>query len=68
MRRRDPVWTYGIPFLLFMAGGSFALSHFTQVRIDRQDRKSKMLTTREVLDLEGDERLHELKQEYEVGI
>ena len=40
---RNPLFLYGAPFLLFMVGGTSALSYFTQMRYDRADRKNRMV-------------------------
>jgi cytochrome c oxidase assembly protein subunit 16 len=64
--RTHPAITFGLPFLVFMVGGTYALSYFTQLRYDQYDKKTKMLTTREVRDLDSEDRLRDLKQEYEV--
>ncbi|KAI3656816.1 hypothetical protein MP638_006606 [Amoeboaphelidium occidentale] len=62
--KNHPAVQFGLPFLVFMVGGSFMLSYFTQVRYDKYDRRRRMLDKQEVLNLEADERLQDMRREF----
>ena len=46
---RSKFFRFGIPMLTFIVLGSFGLSEFTSINVDRRDKKSRMLTAEEKL-------------------
>lgn len=63
--QKQPLVAYGLPFFAFMLGGTYALTFFTEIRYTRNDRRVKRLTAQQVRELEADERLVDLRAEYQ---
>jgi hypothetical protein len=41
--RRHPAIMYGLPFMVFMVGGTYALASFTQIRYQNANRRNKLV-------------------------
>ena len=63
--RENPILVYGVPFLTFMVLGTHALTYFTRIRYENHDRRVRTLTKREERQLESEDKMRELKQEFE---
>ena len=64
--RRSPFLFFGLPFLVTMVIGSYALSSFTTIRYERHDQKVKIATEEELLKLDKDRRRPDIREEYYV--
>ena len=62
--KKYPFVFYGVPFMVFMVGGSFMLTSWTQIRYDRHDSRQKMLSRKEEKVIEKEEVVEKIKSEY----
>ena len=65
--KRQPLLFFGLPLMIPIVGGSFALSYLTQTRYDLYDSKNKKVDKEEKLLLSKDRRQVNLQKEYEVS-
>ncbi|KAF9112332.1 Cytochrome oxidase assembly [Mortierella sp. AM989] len=62
--RKRPVLFFGLPFLLTIVAGSFALSELTATKYNVHDNRTKALTKEEGLKLSKGKRRLDLQEEY----
>jgi cytochrome c oxidase assembly protein subunit 16 len=62
-----PFFTFGLPFILVIVGGSFVLTPATAVRYERQDRKVRQMTKEEELGVRRSARKVDMREEYNVS-
>ncbi|CAE6529497.1 unnamed protein product [Rhizoctonia solani] len=55
---------FGLPFILLMVGGSFALSTFTQTRYDLHEKKVSQVSKEEELHMSKNRRHVDIREEY----
>jgi cytochrome c oxidase assembly protein subunit 16 len=65
--KRQPFLYFGLPLIIPIVVGSFALSYLTQTRYDLHDNKNKKVVEEEKLQLSKDRRRVNLREEYEVS-
>jgi cytochrome c oxidase assembly protein subunit 16 len=65
--KRNPFLYIGLPLIIPIVGGSFALSYLTQTRYELHDNKSKKVDKEEKLRINNDRRRVNLQEEYEVN-
>ncbi|RGB33138.1 cytochrome c oxidase assembly protein COX16-domain-containing protein [Rhizophagus diaphanus] len=63
--KRHPFIYFGLPLIVPIVCGSFALSYLTQTRYDLYENKNKRVDKEEKLQMNKDRRLINLKNEYE---
>ena len=56
---------FGLPLILFVVLGSFGLSEFTSLRVEKRDEKNRMLTAEETLKFQKKVQKVEIEQEFE---
>ncbi|GAB1521730.1 cytochrome C oxidase assembly protein COX16, mitochondrial [Rhizoctonia solani] len=61
--KRHPSY-FGLPFVLVMVGGSFALSTFTQTRYDLHEKKVTQMSKEEELHMSKNRRHVDIREEY----
>ncbi|KAJ1307322.1 hypothetical protein OPQ81_001428 [Rhizoctonia solani] len=54
---------FGVPFVLLMVGGSFALSTFTQTRYDLHEKKVSQMSKEEELHMSKNRRHVDIREE-----
>ncbi|GAA95575.1 uncharacterized protein L969DRAFT_92707 [Mixia osmundae IAM 14324] len=64
LTRRYPFLLFGLPFVLTIVGGSFALSSFTQTRYDLKDSKVRQVSQEEELNMSKSRKKVDLREEY----
>ena len=64
--QRHPFALFGLPFIVTMVAGSFFLTPATAIRYERHDRKVRRMTREEELNLGGNRRQVDMKEEYYV--
>lgn len=62
--QRQPFLYFGLPFMLTIVAGSFALSNITQAKFDYQDSKVATVTQEDTLKMSKQRRKVDLRQEY----
>lgn len=65
--QKHPFLLFGLPFILTIVGGSFALTPATALRYERYDRKNQQMTQEERMGLGQDRRKVDMKDEYYVS-
>ncbi|CAE6442459.1 unnamed protein product [Rhizoctonia solani] len=65
--KRHPSY-FGLPFVLVMVGGSFALSTFTQTRYDLHEKKVTQMSKEEELHMSKNRRHVDIREEYFVRV
>lgn len=65
--QKHPFLLFGLPFILTIVGGSFALTPATALRYERYDRKNQQITQEERMGLGHDRRKVDMKDEYYVS-
>ncbi|KAF9053169.1 cytochrome c oxidase assembly protein COX16-domain-containing protein [Panaeolus papilionaceus] len=55
---------FGIPFLVLIVGASFGLSTFTQTRYDLHDKKVKIVSKEQALNLDKNRKKFDIREEY----
>ncbi|KAJ3046518.1 Cytochrome oxidase assembly [Rhizophlyctis rosea] len=63
-KKRSHFLTVGLPFVLTITAGSFALSHLAQVRYDYHDQKVKQIEKKELLNKNGTEKQFDIREVY----
>ncbi|XP_012534378.1 cytochrome c oxidase assembly protein COX16 homolog, mitochondrial isoform X2 [Monomorium pharaonis] len=61
---RSKFWQYGIPFMVFILGGSFGLREFTELRYKRQEYKLRDELEKKGIEMRQPEEIT-LEKEYE---
>ncbi|CAE6407007.1 unnamed protein product [Rhizoctonia solani] len=61
--KRHPSY-FGLPFVLLMVGGSFALSSFTQTRYDLHEKRVSQISKEEELHMSKNRRHVDIREEY----
>ncbi|CAE6519369.1 unnamed protein product [Rhizoctonia solani] len=61
--KRHPSY-FGVPFVLLMVGGSFALSTFTQTRYDLHEKRVTQISKEEELHMSKNRRHVDIREEY----
>ena len=64
---KRPFLAFGLPFLVVIVAGSFALTPSTAVRYERQDRKVRQMTREEELSIGREKRKVDMREEYYVS-
>ncbi|KAG0357341.1 cytochrome c oxidase assembly protein COX16-domain-containing protein [Gamsiella multidivaricata] len=62
--KKRPVLYFGLPFVLTVVAGSFALSELTATKYNVHDNRTKTMTKEEGLKLSKNRRRLDLKEEY----
>ncbi|PVI04836.1 hypothetical protein DM02DRAFT_143690 [Periconia macrospinosa] len=63
--QKHPFLLFGLPFILTIVGGSFALTPATALRYERYDRKNQQISHEEAMGLRnGERRKVDMKEEY----
>ncbi|KAI5481844.1 hypothetical protein MNV49_000121 [Pseudohyphozyma bogoriensis] len=62
--RKHPFAFFGLPFVLTVVAGSFALSQLTQTRYDHRDAKVKSVSKEQELGMRKDRRKLDIREEY----
>ncbi|KAF9343903.1 Cytochrome oxidase assembly [Mortierella sp. AD094] len=62
--KKRPVLFFGLPFLLTIVAGSFALSELTATKYNVHDSRTKSMSKEEGLKLTGKRRKLDLQEEY----
>ncbi|KAJ3082431.1 hypothetical protein HK102_001704 [Quaeritorhiza haematococci] len=62
--RQQSFMLFGAPFLVAMAGGSYALSYLTQIRYDYHDKRHKAQVKEEKLLLDTKRKRYTVQEEY----
>jgi cytochrome c oxidase assembly protein subunit 16 len=65
--QRHPFLLFGLPFVSLIVAGSFVLTPATAIRYEKHDRKVRMLTREQELDVRRNPRKVDWKEEYHVG-
>lgn len=56
---------YGVPFVLMVVGGSFALKYYSQLRYDIQNERHIMTKTKELQNIINPKKSVSIEEEYE---
>ena len=56
---------YGLPFISLLVVGSFGLSEFSALVIERRDKNNRMLSTEEARAFQGPKKEFDIEEEYD---
>ncbi|CAG8764765.1 1989_t:CDS:2, partial [Dentiscutata erythropus] len=62
--KRHPFALFGLPLVISIVAGSFALSHLTQTRYEVHSNKTRKVEKEELLQMNKDRQLPNLQEEY----
>jgi cytochrome c oxidase assembly protein subunit 16 len=64
---KRPFLLFGLPFIAVVVAGSFVLTPATAIRYEKHDRKVRMLTREEELEVRKNPRKVDWREEYQVS-
>ncbi|RIB22529.1 cytochrome c oxidase assembly protein COX16-domain-containing protein [Gigaspora rosea] len=62
--KRHPFALFGLPLILSIVAGSYALSHLTQTRYEVHSNKTRKVEKEELLQMNKDRQVPNLQEEY----